>query len=147
MNTARADSGWTLLRDRNFACLWAGPMVSQVGDSLNKVALLWFVYDLTGSTLKTTVCMCWFFSFHSSPAYLVRPWPLQFRCWCHRIGSRLPMRCSRVRTTSACSLAQPSAVSVSRSSGRKMYCLLMSRHLYLPYVSCPYTFDSLSIEE
>jgi MFS transporter, DHA3 family, macrolide efflux protein len=30
-------------------------MVSQVGDSLNKVALLWFVYDLTGSTLKTTV--------------------------------------------------------------------------------------------
>jgi MFS family permease len=30
-------------------------MISQVGDSLNKVALLWFVYDLTGSTLKTTV--------------------------------------------------------------------------------------------
>jgi MFS transporter, DHA3 family, macrolide efflux protein len=30
-------------------------MVSQVGDSLNKVALLWFVYDLTGSTLKTAV--------------------------------------------------------------------------------------------
>lgn len=55
MNTATAQSGWTLLRDRNFACLWAGQMVSQVGDSLNKVALLWFVYDLTGSTLKTTV--------------------------------------------------------------------------------------------
>jgi MFS transporter, DHA3 family, macrolide efflux protein len=30
-------------------------MISQVGDSLTKVALLWFVYELTGSTLKTTV--------------------------------------------------------------------------------------------
>lgn len=30
-------------------------MVSQVGDSLNKFALLWFVYEVTGSTLKTTV--------------------------------------------------------------------------------------------
>ncbi|HJU05613.1 MAG TPA: MFS transporter [Nitrospiraceae bacterium] len=46
---------WGLLRDRNFAFLWAGQMISQVGDSLNKVALVWFVYDLTGSTLKTTV--------------------------------------------------------------------------------------------
>jgi DHA3 family macrolide efflux protein-like MFS transporter len=55
MNMPTADSGWALLRDRNFAYLWAGQMVSQVGDSLNKVALLWFVYDLTGSTLKTTV--------------------------------------------------------------------------------------------
>ena len=53
-NVARY-SGWTLLRNSNFAYLWAGQMISQVGDSLNKVALLWFVYELTGSTLKTTV--------------------------------------------------------------------------------------------
>jgi MFS family permease len=48
-------SGWALLRSRNFAYLWAGQMISQVGDGLNKVALLWFVYELTGSTLKTTI--------------------------------------------------------------------------------------------
>jgi DHA3 family macrolide efflux protein-like MFS transporter len=30
-------------------------MISQVGDSLTKVALLWFVYELTGSTFKTTM--------------------------------------------------------------------------------------------
>lgn len=55
MTAATGKSGWTLLGDRNFACLWAGQMVSQIGDSLNKFALLWFVYELTGSTLKTTI--------------------------------------------------------------------------------------------
>jgi MFS transporter, DHA3 family, macrolide efflux protein len=29
--------------------------VSQIGDSMNKVALLWFVYDLTGSAFKMTL--------------------------------------------------------------------------------------------
>jgi predicted MFS family arabinose efflux permease len=29
--------------------------ISQIGDSLNKVALLWFVYEMTGSALKMTV--------------------------------------------------------------------------------------------
>jgi MFS family permease len=29
-------------------------VTSQIGDSLNKVALLWFVYDMTGSALKMT---------------------------------------------------------------------------------------------
>lgn len=46
---------WMLLKNRGFAYLWTGQMISQVGDTLNKVALLWFVYELTGSTLKTTV--------------------------------------------------------------------------------------------
>lgn len=55
MEQGTGHSGWTLLRNRNFAYLWTGQMISQVGDSLNKVALLWFVYELTGSTLKTTV--------------------------------------------------------------------------------------------
>ncbi|WP_447979359.1 MFS transporter [Candidatus Nitrospira bockiana] len=49
------NTGWRVLRDRNFGLLWAGQMISQIGDSLTKVALLWFVYDLTGSTLKTTM--------------------------------------------------------------------------------------------
>ncbi|WP_447978911.1 MFS transporter [Candidatus Nitrospira bockiana] len=47
--------GWRLLRTRDFGLLWAGQVVSQIGDGLNKVALLWFVYDLTGSALKMTL--------------------------------------------------------------------------------------------
>ncbi|MBX3237498.1 MAG: MFS transporter [Nitrospiraceae bacterium] len=47
-------SGWRLLATRDFGCLWAGQVVSQIGDGLNKVALLWFVYEMTGSALKMT---------------------------------------------------------------------------------------------
>ncbi len=47
--------GWHLLRTRDFGLLWSGQLVSQIGDGLNKVALLWFVYSLTGSALKMTV--------------------------------------------------------------------------------------------
>jgi MFS family permease len=43
-----------LLRAWDFRLLWSGQLISQVGDSLNKVALLWFVYELTGSALKAT---------------------------------------------------------------------------------------------
>jgi DHA3 family macrolide efflux protein-like MFS transporter len=47
-----AGSGWKLLRTRNFGLLFSGQVVSQIGDSMNKVALLWFVYELTGSAFK-----------------------------------------------------------------------------------------------
>jgi len=47
--------GWRLLNTRDFGLLFCGQVVSQIGDSLNKVALLWFVYELTGSALKMTV--------------------------------------------------------------------------------------------
>jgi DHA3 family macrolide efflux protein-like MFS transporter len=47
--------GWHLLRSRDFGFLWSGQLVSQIGDGLNKVALLWFVYSLTGSALKMTI--------------------------------------------------------------------------------------------
>lgn len=47
-------SGWRLLATRDFGCLWAGQVVSQIGDGLSKVALLWFVYEMTGSALKMT---------------------------------------------------------------------------------------------
>ncbi len=30
-------------------------MLSQVADGVSKLALLWFVYSITGSALKTTV--------------------------------------------------------------------------------------------
>src|SRR6476646_4096998 len=48
----RAGSGWELLRTRNFGLLFSGQVVSQIGDGMNKVALLWFVYELTGSAFK-----------------------------------------------------------------------------------------------
>jgi MFS family permease len=41
------------LRQRNFALLWVGQLVSLVGDWVLLVALPFFIYDLTGSTLAT----------------------------------------------------------------------------------------------
>jgi len=49
------EAGWQLLKSRDFSLLYAGQLISQIGDGLNKVALLWFVYDLTGSALKMMV--------------------------------------------------------------------------------------------
>jgi MFS family permease len=40
---------------RDFGLVWWGQMVSQVGDGVSKLALLWFVYSITGSPLKTTI--------------------------------------------------------------------------------------------
>ena len=51
-----ASTGWRqLLRDRNVRWLFAGQTVSQVGDGVSKVALLWFVYALTDSALKMSL--------------------------------------------------------------------------------------------
>ncbi|MBA5865136.1 MAG: MFS transporter [Nitrospira sp. CR1.3] len=50
-----ARPGWTLLRTGNFGLLFSGQVISQIGDSMSKVALLWFVYELTGSAFKMTV--------------------------------------------------------------------------------------------
>ena len=50
--SAACDSrGWRLVKTRDFGLLWWGQVTSQVGEGLNKVALLWFVYELTGSAL------------------------------------------------------------------------------------------------
>ncbi len=54
-STQNDGRGWDLLKMRDFGLLFAGQTISQIGDSLNKVALLWFVYELTGSALKMTV--------------------------------------------------------------------------------------------
>ncbi|UVT21518.1 MAG: MFS transporter [Nitrospira sp.] len=51
----RESRGWYLIRTRDFGLLWWGQVVSQIGEGLNKVALLWFVYTLTGSALKVTI--------------------------------------------------------------------------------------------
>lgn len=50
-----SEAGWQLLKTRDFGLLYAGQLISQIGDGLNKVALLWFVYELTGSALKMMV--------------------------------------------------------------------------------------------
>ena len=44
-----------LLRDRNVRWLFAGQTISQVGDGISKVALLWFVYAMTESALMMSL--------------------------------------------------------------------------------------------
>jgi len=41
----------SVLRFRNFTLLWAGQAISQLGDNLFSVALMWLVLQLTGSAL------------------------------------------------------------------------------------------------
>lgn len=41
-----------LLGRRDFGLLWLGEALSQIGDSLNRVALLWFAYQTSHSTLR-----------------------------------------------------------------------------------------------
>lgn len=43
-----------LLLNRDFAWLWWGQVVAQIGDGITRLALLWFVYSVTNSALKTT---------------------------------------------------------------------------------------------
>jgi DHA3 family macrolide efflux protein-like MFS transporter len=44
-----------LLGVNNFGWLWVGQVLSQIGDGVSKVALLYFVYDLTDSAMQMTV--------------------------------------------------------------------------------------------
>nr|MBA3754450.1 MFS transporter [Nitrospira sp.] len=50
-----AATGWRLLKLRDLRWLWISQAISQIGEGLNKVALLYLVYNLTNSTLMTTV--------------------------------------------------------------------------------------------
>lgn len=44
---------WLLTRD--FSLVWWSQIISQVGDGVTKLALVWFVYSVTGSPMKTTI--------------------------------------------------------------------------------------------
>jgi MFS family permease len=44
---------WLLTRD--FGLIWSSQILSQIADGVSKLALLWFVYSVTGSALKTTI--------------------------------------------------------------------------------------------
>ncbi len=48
-------SHWRLLLARDFGLVWSSQLVSQVGDGISNLALLWFVYSITGSPVKTTI--------------------------------------------------------------------------------------------
>jgi len=52
---ARAVRPWHLLFTRDFGLIWFSQLVSQVGDGISNLALLWFVYSITGSPVKTTI--------------------------------------------------------------------------------------------
>jgi len=54
-STSAFARGRALLRSRDFRLLWSGQAFAQIGDGLVKVALLWYVYNLTGSALKMTM--------------------------------------------------------------------------------------------
>ncbi len=44
-----------LLLTRDFGLIWLSQLVSQIGDGVSNLALLWFVYSITGSPVKTTI--------------------------------------------------------------------------------------------
>jgi MFS family permease len=48
-------SSFHLLATRDFGLLWLGEVISQIGDSLNRVALLWFAYQTSHSTLRMSL--------------------------------------------------------------------------------------------
>src|SRR6476660_5444717 len=51
----RKGSPWRLLFTRDFGLIWLSQLVSQVGDGISNLALLWFVYSITGSAVETTI--------------------------------------------------------------------------------------------
>jgi DHA3 family macrolide efflux protein-like MFS transporter len=52
---ARPARSWSLLYTRDFGLIWLSQLVSQIGDGISNLALLWFVYSITGSPVKTTI--------------------------------------------------------------------------------------------
>src|SRR5215467_16319002 len=52
---ARGVRPWRLFFSRDFGLIWLSQLVSQVGDGISNLALLWFVYSITGSPVKTTI--------------------------------------------------------------------------------------------
>lgn len=44
-----------LLFQKNFGLIWWSQLIAQIGDGVTKLALLWFVYAVTGSPLQTTI--------------------------------------------------------------------------------------------
>ncbi|WP_338729409.1 MFS transporter [Haladaptatus sp. DJG-WS-42] len=80
MTTADVPEASSLWRNRNFRRFFAGQFVTNAGDSLYTVAVLWLVYDLSGSTVLTGL----------ANSLLLLPWLLQILAG--PIVDRLPLR-------------------------------------------------------
>lgn len=65
--TTGAAGAASLWRNRNFRRFFAGQFVTNAGDSLYTVAVLWLVFELSGSTFLTGI----------ANALLLLPWLLQ----------------------------------------------------------------------
>jgi hypothetical protein len=55
-----------VLKNRDFALLWSGLTISQLGDGLSFVALIWFIYELTDSALAIGL----FLMFYTAPTII-----------------------------------------------------------------------------
>lgn len=55
-----------VLKNRDFALLWSGLTISQLGDGLSFVALIWFIYQLTDSALAIGL----FLMFYTAPTII-----------------------------------------------------------------------------
>lgn len=66
---ARAVRPWRLFFARDFGLIWLSQLISQVGDGISNLALLWFVYSITGSPVKTTIIGL----LHTIPPIVVGP--------------------------------------------------------------------------
>jgi MFS family permease len=53
ISTMSVANRWLLTRD--FSLIWWSQVLSQVADGISRLALLWFVYSVTGSPLQTSV--------------------------------------------------------------------------------------------
>lgn len=78
--TEAADAEPSLWRNRDFRRYFAGQFVTNAGDSLYTVAVLWLVFELSGSTFLTGV----------ANAVLLLPWLLQILAG--PLVDRLPLR-------------------------------------------------------
>jgi MFS family permease len=58
-----------LFLTRDFGLIWLSQLIAQVGDGISNLALLWFVYSITGSPVKTTVIGL----LHTIPPIVVGP--------------------------------------------------------------------------
>jgi MFS family permease len=81
MSTADAtNEGTPLWRNRSFRRFFAGQFVTNAGDSLYSVAVVWLVFELSGSTVLTGI----------ASAMLLLPWLLQILAG--PIVDRLPLK-------------------------------------------------------
>ena len=55
-----------VLKNRNFSLLWSGLTISQLGDGLSWVALIWFIYQLTNSPIAIGI----FLAFYTAPTII-----------------------------------------------------------------------------